>query len=126
MEKGFYHESVGYWQGNSEPSEEALASHPEGTIEVPLKPSYLHTFDGTNWIAPTQEKLDEVEAASVRYTRNLLLENEVDSLVNNPLRWAALSDAAQTAWTTYRTALLDITEQAGFPHNVTWPTKPEG
>jgi hypothetical protein len=26
---------------------------------------------------------------------------------------------------TYRQALRDITLQPGFPHNVTWPTKPE-
>lgn len=28
------------------------------------------------------------------------------------------------AWVSYRQALRDITEQAGFPHEVTWPTKP--
>jgi hypothetical protein len=27
--------------------------------------------------------------------------------------------------TAYRQALRDITAQAGFPTNVTWPTKPE-
>jgi len=28
-------------------------------------------------------------------------------------------------WATYRQALRDVTAQAGFPHEVTWPTKPE-
>lgn len=29
------------------------------------------------------------------------------------------------AWASYRQALRDITEQAGFPYEVIWPTKPE-
>jgi len=28
-------------------------------------------------------------------------------------------------WVTYRQALRDVPAQAGFPHNVAWPTKPE-
>jgi len=37
----------------------------------------------------------------------------------------ALSDNTLTPeWSTYRQALRDITEQEGFPYQVTWPTKP--
>ena len=36
----------------------------------------------------------------------------------------ALSDRITVDWTTYRQALRDITDQDGFPTNVTWPTKP--
>ena len=37
----------------------------------------------------------------------------------------ALSDRTITAeQTAYRQALRDITGQAGFPENITWPTKP--
>jgi hypothetical protein len=40
--------------------------------------------------------------------------------------WMALSDVTMSAeMATYRQALRDITAQAGFPHGVTWPTKPE-
>ena len=28
-------------------------------------------------------------------------------------------------WLDYRKALRDITEQAGFPYDITWPTEPE-
>jgi hypothetical protein len=28
-------------------------------------------------------------------------------------------------WELYRQSLRDITAQAGFPHSITWPTKPE-
>ena len=33
--------------------------------------------------------------------------------------------AVSTEWATYRQALRDITSQAGFPSEVTWPTQPE-
>ena len=39
--------------------------------------------------------------------------------------WWATSDRTMTAeQTAYRQALRDITDQAGFPANITWPTKP--
>lgn len=76
------------------------------------------------YVPPTQEELDAQAAAQVRHQRDMLLQNEVDPIVSNPLRWADLTTEQQNAWTAYRTALLDITDQSGFPHNVTWPTKP--
>jgi hypothetical protein len=30
-----------------------------------------------------------------------------------------------TDWATYRQALRDVTDQAGFPNKITWPTQPE-
>ena len=76
------------------------------------------------YVAPTQEELDATAASAVRYERNQLLKTEVDPIVSNPLRWADMTTAEQNAWTQYRTDLLDITNQAGFPTSVTWPTKP--
>ena len=39
--------------------------------------------------------------------------------------WMALSDNTMSpAWASYRQALRDITDQAGFPYAVEWPTKP--
>jgi len=39
--------------------------------------------------------------------------------------WWATSDRTMTAeQTAYRQALRDITDQDGFPTNITWPTKP--
>jgi hypothetical protein len=56
-------------------------------------------------------------AASVRSTRSMLLA-ETD--------WTALSDVIIIPeMATYRQALRDITSQPGFPHNVSWPVKPE-
>ena len=59
-----------------------------------------------------------------RLKRDYLLETEVDPIVSNTLRWADMTTAEQNAWSQYRTDLLNITDQSGFPHNVTWPTKP--
>ena len=74
---------------------------------------------------PTQEELDAAASASVRAERDNKLATEVDPVAGNALRWADLSAAEQAEVAAYRTALLDITEQAGFPETVTWPTKPE-
>ena len=49
---------------------------------------------------------------------------ERDTLIAETDVWA-LSDRTMTAeQTAYRQALRDITNQAGFPTDVTWPTKP--
>jgi hypothetical protein len=76
----------------------------------------------------TDAEIEVVNAArgpSIRRHRDSLLVTEVDPLVSNQLRWADLTSDKQAAWTQYRRALLDITAQAGFPTDITWPTKPE-
>ena len=60
----------------------------------------------------------------VRSIRDSLLLLEFDPVRCNPLRWYALTDDQQTLWLDYRTALLNVPQQPGFPQNVTWPTKP--
>ena len=79
--------------------------------------------DFAAYVAPTDEELATEAAAEIRSKRNQLL-SEVDGFVGNPLRWAALSSNEQTAWATYRTALLDVPQQSGFPDTITWPTAP--
>ena len=67
--------------------------------------------------AAYQADLDAKAAASVRTTRDAKLA-ETD--------WTALTDVTMAAeMATYRQALRDITEQAGFPSEITWPTEPE-
>jgi hypothetical protein len=73
---------------------------------------------------PPQEVLDAIAEEEVRSQRNILLKEVVDPVVSNTLRWASMSAEEQQAWADYRQALLDVPQQAGFPHNVTWPTKP--
>lgn len=67
--------------------------------------------------AAYQAGLDAEAAKAVRAERDRKLA-ETD--------WMALSDVTMSAeMATYRQALRDITAQAGFPHSITWPVKPE-
>jgi hypothetical protein len=82
---------------------------------------------GTNiaaYVAPTQADLDAEASQNVRSVRDNKLTDEVDPIAGNTLRWNALTDAQRAAWTQYRTDLLNVPQQAGFPHSITWPTKP--
>ena len=112
-------------------------NHPEfGWIPYTLMPddtdmtvdnSVLLTLIGSDYaayVAPTQAELDTALAANLRGQRDQKLAEEVDPTVTNPLRWAELTDAKQAEWTQYRTDLLNLPAQAGFPNTVTWPTKP--
>lgn len=65
-------------------------------------------------VMPTTEQL----AAETRAKRNALLAAS---------DWTQVLDAPvdQVAWAVYRQALRDISQQSGFPSNVTWPSKPE-
>jgi hypothetical protein len=58
MEKGFFHSDRGYWQTNGEPPEEILATYPDGTVEVPLKPAGGHEWVGDEWVyvAPAPDR----------------------------------------------------------------------
>ena len=124
MEHGFYHPIAGYWQTISTPTDEHLAAYPEGTIEVPIRPSPLHTWGGSEWVPPTQEVADAEAAKVARSTRDTALVNVVDPIVSNPLRWGDMTAEKQAAWAAYRRALLDISQQSGFPHDVVWPVSP--
>ena len=75
------------------------------------------------YVAPTQAELDAALASEVRADRDGRLA-EVDAIAGNALRWADLTSAEQAEWSTYRQALLDVPQQAGFPDNVAWSTKP--
>ena len=113
-------------------------NHPEhGWIPYTLNPddtdmtvdnSVLLELIGTDYaayVAPTQAELDAELSANLRGQRDQKLAEEVDPLVTNPLRWAELTDTKQAEWTQYRTDLLNLPAQSGFPNTVTWPTKPE-
>ena len=81
--------------------------------------------DFAAYVPPTQAELDAAAAAGVRAERDRRLATEVDPIVSNALRWADLTAAKQAEWAQYRTDLLNVPDQAGFPHDITWPTKPE-
>ena len=68
-------------------------------------------------VAATRYESAESKAAQARSERDRLI-TETD--------WWATSDRTMTAeQTAYRQALRDVPDQAGFPTDITWPTKPE-
>ena len=81
--------------------------------------------DFAPYVAPTQEELDAAAAAQVRMERDNILATVVDPIVSNNLRWADMTAEKQAEWAAYRQALRDITDQSGFPTDITWPTNPE-
>ena len=100
MEKGFYHPERGYWQTIGEPPEQILAGYPEGTQEVPLKPSAEHTWDGSQWVhtPPSAEEVLAEWRASDSVSRaqfilncldaGILSETDAEEAVNGwPVGW---------------------------------------
>ena len=77
------------------------------------------------FVPPTSEESIQQKAAQIRAERKHALERWVDPLVMNSFRWNDLTETQRTEWTNYRRAWLDITDQSGFPHEVTYPTLPE-
>jgi len=88
----------------------------------------LLSLIGSNYAAfvpPTSEEIIQRQAGEARALRSLLLENHVDPLISNSLRWNDMPESERNAWTNYRQELLDISKQSGFPQNITWPQMPE-
>ena len=109
-------------------------NHPEyGWIPYSLTPwdtdmtidnTELLSLIGSDFAPFSQADHDARVGAFVRDQRYVKLRNEVDPVVSNPLRWADLSSQEQADVSAYRTALLDVPQQQGFPHTISWPTKP--
>jgi len=95
------------------------------TMSVPLDPANRYYAEimrqveaGELTIEPDPGPTTEQLAAQVRAERDRLL---ADS------DWTQVPDAPvdQAAWATYRQALRDVPQQAGFPDDINWPTTPE-
>jgi len=69
------------------------------------------------------------EAAEAELTTEGLTVDQIRLRRNQLLAasdWTQIDDAPvdQAAWATYRQALRDVPQQAGFPDDVAWPDKP--
>jgi hypothetical protein len=76
----------------------------------------------------TLDEIEESEAQQAAFSEHYAA---VDARTERDAKltesdWTQVADAPvdQAAWATYRQALRDIPEQAGFPNEVTWPTEP--
>jgi hypothetical protein len=96
-----------------------------GIDSLDLLPNLVEaTEGGIGWsyvdgvfTAPADTRTDAEIAAEVRTERDA-------KLVSSD--WTQVADAPvdQAAWATYRQALRDIPEQAGFPNTIDWPVAP--
>ena len=86
------------------------------TSESDLLPGEQAVSEVPEWL------LDVLAGNEVRHQRDALL---------RACDWTQMPDVpldaeARAAWSTYRQALRDLTEQPGFPHAVEWPAQPTG
>ena len=92
------------------------------TVEQEATPSLVSGAWTVGWTTSNKtaeevQEYDDNQAATVRSQRDGLLAQS---------DWTQVADAPvdATAWATYRQALRDITDQAGFPNDINWPTQP--
>ena len=71
--------------------------------------------------AAYKTSVDNKIAANKRSERDQLLK---DSDWTQTADKGGLADSKVTEWATYRTSLRDLPTATGWPHTVTWPTKP--
>ena len=80
-------------------------------------------WNGSQWVnevIPAGPKPEEPEPTP----QDVLVRSERDTLLADT-DWTANSDVTMSdAMREYRQALRDVPQQAGFPHDVMWPTKP--
>ena len=112
--------------------DDLLASYDVYPYTRPAAPEYdslthrltdgsFEQVDGA-WVLPyvvEQQPLEQAER-NIRSRRDGLLQ-ETDWIV---IKSYERGQNIPAEWELYRQALRDITEQAGFPYEVTWPTKP--
>jgi len=92
-------------------------------VLIPEKPvadeNAKYKFD---WTTKTWSVDTSVLNQFYRNKRNTLLKKSIDKV--NPVWYASLTTDQQAELQAYRTALLNVPQQSGFPTNITWPTKP--
>ena len=102
----------------------ATATRPMVTNSQVAEPDAQPTLSDGVWTLgwtvrnKTQGEIDSL-AQSERTKRDGLLSRS---------DWTQVADAPvdKTAWATYRQALRDVPEQAGFPTDIAWPQPPAG
>jgi hypothetical protein len=75
------------------------------------------------YVQPNNELTLQQKEDQARLKRNQQL-LQIDAIVSNPLRWADLSSQVRDEIATYRTALLNVPQQSGFPLDIEWPEVP--
>ncbi len=90
-------------------------------VEQDAKGNWVWKWAVSELDAEAKSVKDAEAAKAARAQRDRLIA-ETDWLVIKNLE---LNQNVPGKWEVYRQDLRDIPQQAGFPHNVTWPVKPE-
>lgn len=93
-----------------------------GAYDIPTL--YQDIIDSGDYTVMPKEQIDARRGNIIRMHREAILAMHVDPIATNPYRLASLDEVQRSEFEAYRRALLDITQQNGFPNNVVWPTKP--
>jgi hypothetical protein len=98
-----------HWKEHDQTTHKLVTVHPY------LENGYVYTVEVVEKTADDLSSELNIEAETIRLTRNQLLKDT---------DWTQVLDAPidRTAYATYRQALRDITLQEGFPLNIEWPT----
>ena len=93
-------------------------------------PPYSYTYRdgvekiGDKWYTKYTIGQQDKEPIDKQYAENI--RNRRDTLIKES-DWRAVSDRKlEPEWKEYRQALRDISKQEGFPHDIKWPTDPDG
>ncbi len=91
-----------------------------GSVFAILPDEVVETKIWSNYTEGELAEINAQNAQEIRSERNTkLTESDWTQLNDTPL-----DNDSKVEWTVYRQALRDLPSQAGFPHNVVWPTKP--
>jgi hypothetical protein len=125
IEKGFYHPQRGYWQTTGEVPKRILDGYPEGTIEVPVKPSADHLWQNGAWVylAPDPAEVLAAERATMKCSRlqgRLVLGedtcNALDAMAADPETPWAMRQTIQNAteWNRTSQAMTELGYLLGY------------
>lgn len=112
---------INYILGNYSGNDYYIDITSKNPISKPINPSgnfLSYDWDPTNKIWTLN--LSDSET-NIRRERNSLL-GHIDKV--NSVWYASLTADQQTELSAYRTALLNVPQQSGFPMTIEWPTKP--
>jgi hypothetical protein len=108
----------GVWTGSTVDCSAAQIAHnvPDGCIAIEGEPAELIAAGLLQPRDPAEMLAEVTRAAKAERNRRL-----------QACDWTQLPDVpagTREAWAKYRQALRDVTEQPGFPTDITWPVPP--
>jgi hypothetical protein len=120
IEKGFYHPQRGYWQTTGGVSQRVIDGYPEGTIEVPIKPSANHVWQDGAWVEVIPDPA--IELAAWRTTAKLSRRDFCIALKRAGILASSEAIAASKGdWpTTFASALSGLPQDAQDEAQIEW------